>query len=90
MNIWKNMIDKKLSVNLIALFQTGLRSPILFPSEKNGTFQFCISYQKLNAISVRDLYTLSSTGECTKFVGDARALTALNASHTYRQEPITI
>lgn len=46
---------------------------VLVP-KKDGLYQFCVNYRRLDSITVRDAYTISRMDECIESLGDAKML----------------
>ena len=54
----KKYIDKNLRKYFIRPSFLKFRSSILFVPKKNGKLQFCIDYQQLNTVIIKDVYLL--------------------------------
>ncbi|SLM38907.1 hypothetical protein SS1G_06497 [Lasallia pustulata] len=77
-NLWKGFITPS---------NAPYTSPILFAQKSNGDLQFCIDYQKLNALTKKDWYllplideTLAQMSGC-KFITKFDIIAAFNKLH---------
>lgn len=52
-------------------------STVVFVPKKDGAMRFCVHYQKLNAVTVRDSYPLPRMEEYIDSLGDDTFLTKL-------------
>lgn len=59
----KNEIDNIFSMNAIKPALTECVYPIAFAPNNDGTIRFCIDYRRLNAVAVRDSYSLPMMDE---------------------------
>lgn len=59
---------------------TELASPILFSSRMDGTLKFCVDHCCLNAMSIRESYTISRVGEYIDSQEHARVFSTLKAN----------
>lgn len=62
---WRQEIDRMLAMYITERSQTEYLSPIVFVLKKDGTLCFCVEYQKLNAVTMRDSYQISRKDERT-------------------------
>lgn len=76
----KTKIDIVLPKNSIEPAQTQWAAPIVFVSKKDGTFRFCVSYWKLNAVTKRYLYFSLRMDECIDPLGKAAVFSTLDAN----------
>jgi hypothetical protein len=63
-------------------------SPIVLVSKPDGSTRFCVDYRRLDAITVRDFYTLPRMDECIDSLGDAKIFTTLDCNSGYWQIPV--
>lgn len=56
---------------------------VMFCPKKERSLRFCVDYRKLNTVTVRELYTITSTDECTDCQGHATVLSTREASSNY-------
>lgn len=78
-------IDKILSENIIHLAPTEWTLPIVFALEKGCTLRFCVGYQKLKAVTKRDLYSILRREELIESLGEAKVFFTLEANRGYWQ-----
>lgn len=64
--------------------QTERASPTVFVLLKGRTLRFCVVYRKLNAVTIRDLYSIPHIDKCINSVGDAMIFSRLDASSLCR------
>lgn len=57
-------------MDVVEPVQTELAAPIMFAPKKDGTLQFCVNYHRMNAVTIRDFYTILGMDECTDSPGD--------------------
>lgn len=55
-------------------------SSIVFYLRKDRSFQFCVRYCKLNAVTIHDSCPLSRMDECINSLADARILSVIDAN----------
>lgn len=61
---------------------------IVFTVKKNRSLKICVNYQKLNAVTIRDWYTLLCMDECIDSLEEAIAFLTLDRSTEYCQTKI--
>jgi len=82
-------IKKYLNENLFKKFITSSKasyfSSVLFALKANEDLQFCIDYQKLNAIIKKNRYSLSLIEEVIDKLVDCKHLTRLDIISTFNK-----
>ena len=63
-------------------------SPHSVGEEKDGSFQLCVDYRKLNSVSWVDAYPMPRMDELIDNVGQARFMTTLELTRGYWQVPM--
>lgn len=76
---------KMLKQDATELATTERLSPIEFSTRTNFSLRFCLEYQTLNAITVRECYSLPRINECIDWLGEATIFSTLDASSSYCQ-----
>ena len=83
----KEYLEENLRKGFITPSNAPYASPILFAQKSNGDLQFCIDYQKLNALTKKDWYllplideTLAQMSGC-KFITKFDIIAAFNKLH---------
>lgn len=64
-------IDKMIGENIIECAQKEWTVPIVLVPNKDGTFQFCIDYCKLNAVVEQNFYPIASMDGSIDSLGEA-------------------
>lgn len=75
----RDKIDKMLKTHVIDPAQTKRAAPIVLASNKNGSLNFCIYFQKPDAVTVRDWYPFQTMDECFGSLGNDRLFSTLDA-----------
>lgn len=76
-------IHNMLVMSVLESVQTEWASSVVFAQEKYRTLRFCIGYQKLNDVTVRDSYPLSVLDELIDSLADAQVFPTLDANSGY-------
>lgn len=48
--------------------------PVTLVLKKDGTLQFCIDFQKVNAVTLKDTFPLPTVDDCIKAIVDCEVL----------------
>lgn len=75
------IVNMELKVVEMAHFEST--SLIIFASKKNGTLRCWVDYKKLNAVAVRDWYSILRMEECISTLGGAPICSSLCGSSCY-------
>ncbi len=81
----KKYLNKNLFKEFITFSKASYFSLILFTLKANENLQFCVDYQKLNAIIKRNYYFLSFINEVINKIVDCKHLTQLNIILTFNK-----
>lgn len=69
--------------------QTKRASPIVLEQKKDGTLHFCVNYQKLNAVTIQNSYTIPGVDERIDSMGNATKYLTLDVKSRYWQVEFT-
>lgn len=78
-------IGRMITTNLNDSPTTKWAVPIVLPPRRTVHFDFCVEYRKLNAVTIRDSYTLPPMDECINNLGGATVFSTLDANSGYCQ-----
>ncbi len=81
----KKYLNENLFKEFIIFSKASYFSLVLFALKANEDLQFCIDYQKLNAIIKRNCYCLSLIDEIINNIVDCKHLTQLNIISTFNK-----
>ena len=62
--------------------------PVVLVPKPDGTMRFCVDYEQLNEVTIRDVHPLLRMDDCIEFLGDAKVLSTLDCKSGYRQIPV--
>lgn len=74
----RDYLDKELSKGFIRVSRSPAAAPVLFVKKSNGDLRFCIDYRGLNAISVRNRYSLPLISETLSQLSKAKYFSKLD------------
>ena len=88
LSVWKlsilwEYIQSSLDKNWIASNQSSAEALILFTSKKNSFLQFCVDYKDLNALTIKNHYSLSLIRETIDQLASIKIFTHLNLQDAY-------
>lgn len=81
-------VDDMLISGVIFPSYSKWSSHVFLVPNSDGSLRFCVDYGKLNAITVRDTYSISRMDECRDSSGDATVYSALDCNFAYWQIPV--
>ena len=84
----KTYIKANLANGLIKSFKSPAVALILFVQKNNGSLYFCISYQGLNNLTIKNRYPLSLIGKSLNCLGRAKRFTQLDLINAYHRMKI--
>lgn len=74
--------------NVVEPCESPWSSPVLLTPKKNGELRFCLDSRKLNAVTVKDAYSIPYISEILDNLRDAKYLSSLDLSKSFWQIPI--
>ena len=79
----KAYIETNLANDFIRLSKSPASAPILFDQKSNGFLRFCVDYQGLNNLTIKNRYQLPLIGELLDRLGRAKQFTQLELTSAY-------
>ena len=83
LQVLKNYIDKHLHSEFITRFKSSAASSILFMKKKDDSLHLCVNYRGLNAISIKNKYSISLISEILNRLSWAQIFMKLNLWEAY-------
>lgn len=74
----REYLDKELAKSFIRVSRSPVSAPVLFVKKSNGDLRFCIDYRGLNAISIKNRYSLPLITETFSQLSNAKFYTKLD------------
>ena len=81
----KQHIDQMLEYGVIRPSRSPWSSPIVLVRKKDGSLRFCVDYRKLNQVTKKDAYHMSTIGETLDTLCGANYFTCLDLKMGYWQ-----
>lgn len=81
-------VDNMLSMGVVSPCESPWSSPVLLVEKKDGSPRFCIDCRKLNAVTVKDTYSIPYISEILDNLRDAKFLSSIDISKAFWQIPI--
>jgi hypothetical protein len=78
-------VQRMLKAGAIEPANSERASPVVLVPKPDGSMRFCIKYRRLNALTIRDSYTLPRMDECMDSLGDAKFFSTLDCDSRYWQ-----
>ena len=79
----KEEVERMLKASVIEPANSECAIPVVLITNPDGSVRFCVDYRKLNAVTVKDSYTLPRMDECLDSLGDATIFSTLNCNSGY-------
>ena len=83
LEILRNYLNENLKKSFIWEAKTTVRFFILFVPKKDGKLRLYVNYKKLNAITIKDKYSLLNIGEFQNHLTGVKWFTKLDLRGTY-------
>ncbi|CAN8072774.1 unnamed protein product [Agarophyton chilense] len=87
--IEEDNVAKMLEAGVIETAQSAWASPVVLVPNPDGSLRFCVYYQKLNPVTLRDIDPLTRMDECIDSLGNANVFITLDANTGYWQVPVS-
>jgi len=84
----KNHIEELLEMGIIEHCVSAYAAPLVVVPKKDGDIRLCVNYKKLNEVSEFDPFPMPRVDELIEKIGNAKYLTALDATKGYWQIPL--
>ncbi|CAM4589834.1 unnamed protein product [Lepidochelys kempii] len=81
-------VQAMLELGVIEPSQSEWRSPVVLVPKPDGSWQFCIDFWRVNAISKFDAYPMPRIDELLDWLGEACYITTLDLTKGYWQIPL--
>ena len=78
-------MDEILVSGVISRSKSEWASPVVLIPKTDGSLRFCVDYQRLNALTVRDTYPIPRMDECLDTLGEAKVFPTLDCNSRYWQ-----
>lgn len=83
-NIIRELLDKKI-IYYIRESESEYSSPILLVKKKDGSDRMCVDYRALNAITVKDRYSLPLIDDYVDRLGKSEYFTSIDMATGFHQ-----
>jgi protein associated with RNAse G/E len=81
----ENQVKQLLEVGLITHSHSPFASPVLLVKKKDGNWQFCVDYRKLNAMTVKNRFPMPIVEEILDKLAVSKFFTKLDVRSGYHQ-----
>lgn len=80
--------EEMLKNNIIRASKSPWASPVVLVNKKDGSIRFCVNYQKLNKVTIRDVYPLPRIDDSLNCLGRAKYFSTFDLASGYWQIPM--
>ena len=82
-------VEKMLSIDLIEPAKSPWSSPVVLIPKKDGSVRFCVDFQKVNSVTVRDAFPLPRIDDIIPLLGGKKYFVGLDLASGYWQVPMS-
>jgi hypothetical protein len=83
LELFKKYLDEFLTKEFIVLYSSFVDASILFVKKSRNDLRLCVNYKKLNAITIKNQYSISLINQLLNRFSDVKKFTKLNIQTTY-------
>lgn len=81
----RNYLDEELAKGFIRVSRSPAAAPVLFVKKANGDLRFCVDYRGLNAITIKNKYSLPLVQETLNQLATARYYTKIDIRSAFNK-----
>ncbi len=83
LELLKEYLDEFLTKEFIVLFSSFAKTSILFVKKSKDNLKLCVNYSKLNAITIKNRYSIFLINQLLNRFNEAKKFIKLNIQTTY-------